>query len=396
MASSSIEIFFSYSHEDEELREKLDKQLSLLWRSGVARSWHDWKIAAGEDFRQAIDQHLNSAQVIVLLVSADFLASEYCYGIEMKRALERHAAGEAQVIPVILRHVDWKDAPFSALNCLPSHGKPVRAWRDVDEALANVARGIREVVEKLLGDTVLDDDEALAPRPSRRRWLWAAVAAVAAVVLIAAGLRQRAVQRETLAATVTATSAAAGLGPQEEARRMKLAFATGWFIALAGQSSTSSPAALFDRALVDLGVAGDDVRALDRRYHLIEAAARDGTLRYGDFETAKSQLLGQTGEQLQSLHGPPSAATAVLGHDTAALLLLLRHWNEAEKEGDVLATARDRVMSLQKSVNNVAVPAALAGQLRALRASELGSDAYRRDAERVLDETVRYFDLPAP
>ena len=111
------EVFFSYAHEDEPLSRELVKHLGVLKRQGVIRDWHDRKITAGTEWKGQIDQHLNSAGVILLLVSPDFIASDYCYDIEMKRALERHDKGEARVIPVILRPVDgWHAAPFGKLR----------------------------------------------------------------------------------------------------------------------------------------------------------------------------------------------------------------------------------------------------------------------------------------
>jgi hypothetical protein len=93
---------------------------------GVIHDWHDRKITAGSEWKGQIDQHLNTAGVILLLVSADFVNSDYCYDIEMKRALERHDKGEARVIPVILRPVgSWQDALFGKLQALPKDGKPV-------------------------------------------------------------------------------------------------------------------------------------------------------------------------------------------------------------------------------------------------------------------------------
>ena len=142
-------MFISYSHKDEALREKLGTHLSLLRRQGIIDEWHDRRIGAGQEWAGAIDQHLNSAAVILLSVSADFLASDYCYDVEMTRALQRHDSGDARVIPVILRSVDWRGAPFAKLKALPRDGKPVKAWTDEDEAFTDVARGIREAVEAL-------------------------------------------------------------------------------------------------------------------------------------------------------------------------------------------------------------------------------------------------------
>ncbi len=145
----SIEIFFSYAHKDETLRDELAKHLSILkWQKQIT-NWYDRKIDVGEEWAGEIDLHLNTAHIILLLVSADFLASDYCYGVEMKRALERHESREAKVIPIILRPVDWKRAPFSKLQALPKNAKPVTTWTRRDAAFLDIAKSIREVVEEL-------------------------------------------------------------------------------------------------------------------------------------------------------------------------------------------------------------------------------------------------------
>ncbi len=146
---STIEVFFSYSHKDEELCDELLKHLSILKRQGVIQDWHDRRIGAGTEWAGEIDTHLNTAGVILLLISADFLASDYCYDVEMKRAMQRHEARDARVIPVILRPVDWKGAPFGKLQALPTDAKPVTSWPDPDQAFTNVAQGIRAAVEEL-------------------------------------------------------------------------------------------------------------------------------------------------------------------------------------------------------------------------------------------------------
>src|SRR5271156_5105472 len=102
----ALEVFYSYSHEDEGLRKKLEKQLALLQHQGLITSWSDRRISAGEEWREQIDMHVRSAQIILLLISDDFIASPYCYGVEMGIALERQRKHEAIVIPVILRDVD--------------------------------------------------------------------------------------------------------------------------------------------------------------------------------------------------------------------------------------------------------------------------------------------------
>ena len=128
---------------------ELVKHLSILKRQGVIRAWHDRQIGGGHEWAGEIDSHLNSAQVILLLISSDFLASDYCYDLEMMRAMERHEMREARVVPVILRPVDWKGSLFSKLQGFPKDGKPVTSWTSRDEAFLDIARGIRSVVEEL-------------------------------------------------------------------------------------------------------------------------------------------------------------------------------------------------------------------------------------------------------
>ncbi|WP_245261832.1 toll/interleukin-1 receptor domain-containing protein [Ancylobacter sp. FA202] len=142
-------VFFSYSHADEALRDQLEKQLSILKRQGVITTWHDRKIDAGGRLHGEIDRHINLDAVILLLVSADFISSEYCYDIEMSRALEREAAGEAIVIPIILRACDWQNAPFGHLRATPRDGKPVTQWPDRDQAFLQVVQDIRQAVSRI-------------------------------------------------------------------------------------------------------------------------------------------------------------------------------------------------------------------------------------------------------
>lgn len=144
-----IYVFYSYSHKDESLRDELAEHLSLLQREGIIAGWHDRRIGAGDEWAGEIDEYLNTSRIILLLVSPSFMASNYCYKIEMPRALERHGRGEAKVIPIILRPVDWKTAPFAKLGVLPKDGKPVTSWSDRDEAFLDVALGIRRAVETM-------------------------------------------------------------------------------------------------------------------------------------------------------------------------------------------------------------------------------------------------------
>jgi two-component system response regulator MprA len=147
----AVEVFYSYAPSDVRLRNQLSKHLSNLKRQGLITGWHDRDISAGADWETMVDTHLNSAQIILLLISPDFMASDYCYSKEMKRALERHEAGEARVIPIVLRSVLWEGAPFGKLRFLPSNGKPVtsRSWHNKDEAFLDITRGIHKVVEEI-------------------------------------------------------------------------------------------------------------------------------------------------------------------------------------------------------------------------------------------------------
>jgi TIR domain len=138
-----VTIFFSYSHKDENLRDQLETHLSMLKRQGIVTTWHDRRLIAGTDIDTGISRELERANIVLLLVSPDFLASEYCYGTEMTRALQRHEAAEAQVIPVILRPCEWNHAPFGKLLAAPKDGKPVSKWTDPDDAFLDVTKAIR-------------------------------------------------------------------------------------------------------------------------------------------------------------------------------------------------------------------------------------------------------------
>ena len=116
---------------------------------GLIDVWPDRDMSTGTEGARQSDVHLNAASIILLLVSPAFMNSDYCYGVEMQRALERHAAGEARVIPILLRPVDWQSMPFAHMQWLPSDARPVTSWRNLDEAFVEVARGIRKMVEEL-------------------------------------------------------------------------------------------------------------------------------------------------------------------------------------------------------------------------------------------------------
>jgi TIR domain len=139
-------VFFSYSHADEDLRNRLEVHLAMLMRQGVITVWHDRRLPPGDEIDRGISGQLEKADLILLVVSPDFLASRYCYDVEMARALERHRAGEARVLPVILRPCDWKNAPFGSLMATPIDGKPITKFADYDDAFLEVTNAIKAAV----------------------------------------------------------------------------------------------------------------------------------------------------------------------------------------------------------------------------------------------------------
>ena len=147
-ATAKNKAFLSYSHRDERFRKALEAHLAILQRNGVLGLWHDRRISPGENLGSEIDSNLRSADLILLLVSPDFIASDYCYSTELRLAMELHAADKAKVVPVILSPVEWNDTPFSKLMALPTDGKPISTWRNRDEAYVDVTKGIRKVLDE--------------------------------------------------------------------------------------------------------------------------------------------------------------------------------------------------------------------------------------------------------
>src|SRR2546422_964645 len=148
----AMKVFICYAREDKALRQELEKHLSNLRRQNVITSWYDGDISPGTEWKSQIVEHLNTDQIILLLISADFMYSDFCYSLEMTQALTRHDANQVRVIPIILRPTDWKGAPFAKLKVLPTDGKPVTKWPTHDEALhdeafEDIVQGIRDVVK---------------------------------------------------------------------------------------------------------------------------------------------------------------------------------------------------------------------------------------------------------
>ncbi len=145
--TEALNVFYSYARQDEALRDELASHLTILERRGIIQSWHNRQISAGEERASRIHDKLNAADIILLLVSPAFLASDDCWDVELKRAIARHETGKAQVIPIILRPVDWSDAPFAELQPLPWDAKPITTWANRDQAFLDVAKQLRKVIE---------------------------------------------------------------------------------------------------------------------------------------------------------------------------------------------------------------------------------------------------------
>jgi len=145
-AAPSLSAFVSYSHRDERYRQALDISLAQLKRSALISLWYDMKILPGQEWNEEIDKNLETADIVLVLVSPDFLASDYAYTHEMQRAIERHHNGLATVVPIILRPSDWQDSPLGDLQALPSNGRPISMWPKRDQAWLDVVYGLRQLV----------------------------------------------------------------------------------------------------------------------------------------------------------------------------------------------------------------------------------------------------------
>ncbi len=141
-----IKGFISYAHKDQRLFEAFLLHLKAMEREGLFEAWNDRKIPPGSEWAGEIDENLEQAQIILLLISADFINSDYCYSLELTRALQRHDAKECKVIPVIIRPCDWHKSPFAKLNPLPPAEKPVTLWSNRDLAWTTIAEAIRRLV----------------------------------------------------------------------------------------------------------------------------------------------------------------------------------------------------------------------------------------------------------
>src|SRR6266516_3559205 len=150
---SLVTIFSSYIRKDEAFYHELDKHLRLLQHQEIISACNYRQIVADTNWATAFNEHINTASIILLLISPDFLASDYFSSIEMQRALARHIAGDARLIPILLHPVDLSRTPFTHLSCLPHNAHPVTSWTDYDEAFFDIATGIRAAIKELRSGT---------------------------------------------------------------------------------------------------------------------------------------------------------------------------------------------------------------------------------------------------
>ncbi len=149
-SQKQVKIFTSYAHEDEELKNEMDKYLKVLKRSGKIDAWNDRALIAGQDWNDSIMRELQNADVILLLISVDFNASDFIWDKELAEAMRRHEEGSAYVVPIILRNCKWTSLPYAKLQALPRNARPILDYPDKDAAFTEVADGIERLVDHIL------------------------------------------------------------------------------------------------------------------------------------------------------------------------------------------------------------------------------------------------------
>ncbi len=149
-SQSGVSVFISYVHEDEDLKKELDKHLKVLKRSSKIQTWNDRELLGGQERDQTIMSELNKANIILLLISVDFIASDSIWDNELKSAMKRHEEGTAYVVPIILRKCDWSSQPYTNLQALPRNATPVTEYPNRDDAFTEIAKGVEDLVDHIL------------------------------------------------------------------------------------------------------------------------------------------------------------------------------------------------------------------------------------------------------
>jgi tetratricopeptide (TPR) repeat protein len=164
-----IEVFIAYAEEDQEFYQKLEKHLSSLRREKSIKDWSPNKLTAGTEIKAEIDERLKRAGLILLMLSSDFIASDYHWTNDMVRAMERSAKGEASVIPILIRFVDWENTPLGKLAPLPKNCNPVNGWKDQDQAFLEIVLGIREALKQLTAQKNFPSSENVVPKETQQQ-----------------------------------------------------------------------------------------------------------------------------------------------------------------------------------------------------------------------------------
>ncbi|WP_051786441.1 toll/interleukin-1 receptor domain-containing protein [Endozoicomonas numazuensis] len=143
-----LNVFVSYAHADEQYKDEFRKHAAALRRNKIISLWNDREIVAGQEWESEITENLEQADIILLLISPDFLDSDFCYDIEMERAVQRHDEGSATVVPIILKDCDWAETPFAKIQGVPKDAKAVVTWSDRDTAWLDAIRSIKKAIEE--------------------------------------------------------------------------------------------------------------------------------------------------------------------------------------------------------------------------------------------------------
>ncbi len=144
----AVKVFISYAHKDEQFKDSLVEHMSGLVRANVVSEWNDRKIVPGQDWSDEISENLASSEIILFLISSSFMNSDYCMGVEVQKALSMHKEGRAQLIPIVIRAVDWSDSELSKIQGLPKDAVPIASWGNEDEAWVNVIGGVKKHIQE--------------------------------------------------------------------------------------------------------------------------------------------------------------------------------------------------------------------------------------------------------
>jgi hypothetical protein len=168
-----LKLFLSYAHEDRDLVAELRKHLAPLWHEQIVTDWYDLELMPSDEWDHEILSQLESSDLVLVMISADFLASNYAYGRELRVALNLHDQEQLRLLPVIGRNCKWQNLPFARLQTLPEGAVPISSWQNRDDAFVSVVLGVERVAREILssGDSLVD--EWLTSRLLRRRVLMA-------------------------------------------------------------------------------------------------------------------------------------------------------------------------------------------------------------------------------